>query len=99
MNWISVKVALPASGRYLVFSKCEKGVHKALAWNWDNPCCNVNIAYYQSHINQWEYGTRNPVPKDVKITHWMPLPNPPEQPQNAPASTPNPPSQETSPSV
>src|SRR5271165_3492227 len=57
-GWISVKKRLPEiKGRYLINTTCSHFAHNELAWDWPNPCGEINIAYYNTH-RKWYYGTQ-----------------------------------------
>lgn len=62
-QWISVKDRLPCCGNPVLVGN--------LSWRW------VSIAQYHGVINRWELLSQ--VNPDIGITHWMPLPEPPEE--------------------
>ncbi len=80
MEWINVEDRLPGkqTERYLVKTKCSHRTHVTLAKNWAYPCNEINIAYYDDWT-KWHYESGVPWEEKVKVTHWMPLPNPPEK--------------------
>lgn len=73
-GWISVKDRLPEDGApVLVCYIGAKGSVKG-----DAPCTDGTANYYRGAWYWWEeYGASNDEPVKVKITHWMPLPEPP----------------------
>ena len=81
MQWISIKERLPENQteRYLIQTRCHHFAHNCLAWNYSNPCGEINIAYWDSY-NKWHYETNQKWDEKVEVTHWMPLPNPPKEP-------------------
>ena len=63
-EWISVKDRLPEkSGRYIVFG---------LGWNNEK---KMSTLLFGTKTNEW---IATGAWKDWKVTHWMPLPEPPE---------------------
>jgi hypothetical protein len=65
MEWISVKERLPEdSGEVLIFTASH----------------SVYVSHYKKHRNTFTaYGVQSVLITDIKTTHWMPLPNPPEK--------------------
>ena len=78
MNWIGVKEELPGkqTERYLIKTKCHHFAHNCLAWNYPNPCGEINIAYYDDYA-RWYYESGVAWDSKVEVTHWMYLPKPP----------------------
>lgn len=63
MNWISVKNELPQGGKCLIFIKGE--YHDS-----------IHVAYYNNETDKWKGAQAHSIFENV--THWMPLPKPPE---------------------
>ena len=71
MEWISVKDKLPETGHiYCVVAYSFNG----MPWGYD-------VSRYWQPVNMkrkiWELEFANTLP--IKVTHWIPLPNPPEE--------------------
>ena len=65
-NWISVKDSLPQATEYVLI--------------YDSHYRNIYKAWYVCDIDVWfsnEY-----LPQFINITHWMPLPKPPQEAHN-----------------
>lgn len=77
-TWIKCSERMPENGgRYLVYNQKGSHMHNCLAYNYPYPCCKPNIAYYNDLWTGWRWESGN---DDIPVvTHWMPLPNPPEK--------------------
>ena len=67
MEWISVKDRSPEEGYYLGY----------IGKNNIYPI-GVHILYYHADYKRWDTSSHHNVP----VTHWMPLPSPPEEAHN-----------------
>lgn len=77
-EWISVENKLPEKfERYLVFEKLGPHAHTTAAYDYPHPlCCGVNIAYFCTWRNGWQWDSFSK--EKCNPTHWMPLPKPPK---------------------
>ena len=70
MKWINIKENIPKTDEYvLVYDKNLELVYEAKLLS--------SRFFYSSRV-----GYSNDIDKDCSITHWMPLPNPPESNSN-----------------
>lgn len=69
MEWISVKDKMPTYGEYLVYIKDKRADTSAIV-----------VALYLEDADKWKLSQAFPILGD--ITHWMPLPAPPESREN-----------------
>lgn len=64
MEWVSVKERLPeASGYYLI----------ACRYPYCGKSNGIDISYFQHKAKNWKKI------RDLYVTHWMPLPEPPKE--------------------
>lgn len=76
-EWIKCSERLPQHGwrmdRYLVFGKCKRGIHTLLAYFYPYPCCEINLAYWDSEKFVFSQDNK----PTFEITHWAELPEAP----------------------
>lgn len=80
-EWVKCSERLPESihgkHRWLVMLDCDHEAHKAVAWDFPYPCGEINIAYFWG--GKWSLSSHEDLHDGTFVTHWMPLPNPPEE--------------------
>ena len=68
-DWISVEERLPAqSGNYLICFRCRGS-------DAEEVYVSSTFCYAEGESPRWDAQV---IRDDIKITHWMPLPEPPE---------------------
>jgi len=72
MEWISVEDATPGVEEPVLVTDGE-GVNIALLCNVASQSCRIKLEW-------WSCSDFEPLNCELPITHWMPLPSPPEQP-------------------
>jgi len=81
-EWISVKERLPdGCGRYQVFvQNIDESSRKADNRRYPYPTRSINIAYFSDipGMSMWCYSDFQCQMYMHRVTHWMPLPEPPK---------------------
>lgn len=70
MEWISTEERLPENGERVIAFSPQIGV--------------LSLCLHRNIDGKWKYtGWDKPVHESNKITHWMPLPEPPKSPEKS----------------